>query len=209
MSIAQWDNEYARLARSASQMRTTGILKSAADVRSLTVGLQQLESELSRWNATSNSNISQSEIQRRRRLIQHLQQTTANFDNTGTMNQSTMGSTDFLGTTTTIGGTGGSMQQQKSQMATAMQQQDAMIDQLAVGVSRLKNQTLAIGEEATLHVNLMTDMESGLDAAHQGLLAETRRAATLREDQSVWRLQLIVAGLSILLLVLIFAGLSP
>jgi hypothetical protein len=195
-SVAQWDNEYARLARAASQMRTTGIVKSAADIRSLTTGLRQLEMDLSRLN-----NISPSEIQRRRRLIQHLQQTTGGSDGGGLMS-----SNDYLG----LGSGGSNMQpQQQSQMTVAMQQQDNMIDQLAVGVSRLKHQTLAIGEEANLHVNLMTDMESGLDAAHEGLLNETRRAATLREDQNVWRLQLIVAGLAVLLILLIFMGLSP
>lgn len=182
MSVAQWDNEYARLARSASQMRTTGILKSAADVRSFNVGLQSLEADLSKLNLSS------AEIQRRRRLIQHLQNTT---------------------TTTSTESSGAQQQQQQSQMATAMQQQDSMIDQLASGVSRLKNQTMAIGEEANMHVNLMETMETGLDQAAVGLLEETRRAAALREDQSVWRLQLIVAGLSVLLVLLIFMGLSP
>jgi hypothetical protein len=201
MSVAQWDNEYARLARAASQMRTTGIVKSAADIRSLSVGLQQLETDLSRL-----TNISPSEIQRRRRLIQHLQQTTVDSGNSGLVGH------DYLGLGGT--GTGGGLQpqqqqQQQSHMTTAIHQQDAMIDQLAVGVSRLKHQSLAIGEEANMHVNLMTDMESGLDAAHQGLLSETRRAATLREDQNIWRLQLIVAALAVLLILLIFMGLSP
>ena len=59
-----------------------------------------------------------------------------------------------------------------------------------------------------MHVNLLNDMESNLDAAHAGLEGETRRAAQLREDQSVWRLQLTVAGLSVLLVLLILMGLS-
>jgi hypothetical protein len=180
-------------------MRTTGIVKSAADIRSLTTGLRQLEMDLSRLN-----NISPSEIQRRRRLIQHLQQTTGGGTDGTAGGGGLMSSNDYLGL-----GSGNMQPQQQSQMTVAMQQQDNMIDQLAVGVSRLKHQTLAIGEEANLHVNLMTDMESGLDAAHEGLLNETRRAATLREDQNVWRLQLIVAGLAVLLILLIFMGLSP
>lgn len=94
------------------------------------------------------------------------------------------------------------------QMAMAMQQQDDMIDELAVGVGRLRDQTQMIGDEARMHVNLLGDMEANLDSAHQGLESETRRAAQLREDKSVWRLQLTVAGLSVLLVLLILAGLS-
>jgi hypothetical protein len=183
MSIAEWDNEYARLARAASQMRTTGILTGSGDVRSLQQGLQRLD------GALENLSLQQGEIQRRRRLIQHLQQTS-----TGTASS---------------GGNGGGGGGQQSQMAMAMRQQDDMIDDLAVGVNRLKHQTVAIGDEAKLHVNLLSDMETNLDSAHAGLEGETRRAAQLKEDQSIWRLQLIVAGLSVLLILLIFLGLSP
>ena len=94
-------------------------------------------------------------------------------------------------------------------MAMAMQQQDAMIDELAVGVGRLRDQTQVIGDESRMHVNLLTDMEANLEVAHEGLDAETRRAARLKEDQSVWRLQLIVAGLFVLFVLLFFLGLSP
>ena len=182
-SVSAWDNEYARLARSASQLRTTGIHVASADVRSLQAGLQSLEGDLSRLP------LQPAEVQRRRRLIQHLQQTT------------------------TSGGSGGAGQQQQvhqqSQMSSALERQDEMIDQLASGVSRLKTQTMAIGDEANMHVNLINEMETGLDAAQQGLQEETRRAAALREDQSIWKLQMVVAGLSVLLVLLVFLGLSP
>jgi hypothetical protein len=93
-------------------------------------------------------------------------------------------------------------------MVQAMRQQDDMIDDLAVGVSRLRDQTQVIGDESRMHVNLLNDMESNLDSAHAGLESETRRAAQLKEDQSVWRLQLTVAGLSVLLVLLILNGIS-
>ena len=94
-------------------------------------------------------------------------------------------------------------------MALAMSRQDDLLDELAVGVGRLKNQTVSIGEEARMHVNLLNDMENNLDAAQASLDAETRRAARVKEEQSLWRLQLIVAGLFILLVLLILMGLSP
>lgn len=174
-SVSTWDNEYARLARSASQLRTTGMQVDASEVRSLQAGLQTLEADLSRLP------LQPAEIQRRRRLVQHLQQTAAT-----------------------------PQPQQQSVLASALNRQDEMIDQLASGVSRLKTQTMAIGEEASMHVNLINDMDTGLDAAQAGLQEETRRAAVLREDnQSIWKLQLVVAGLSVLLVLLIFLGLSP
>ena len=96
----------------------------------------------------------------------------------------------------------------QSTVTLAMQQQDAMIDELAMGVGRLRDQTQVIGDEARLHVTLLNEMETNLDIAHAGLDAETRRAAQLREDQSLWRLQLIVAGLSITFVLLLLLGMS-
>jgi hypothetical protein len=174
MSIAEWDNEYARLARAASQVRS-GV--GSADTQGLPAGLQRLDTALGRLP------LQPTEIQRRRRLIQHLQQTST--------------------------GGGGGQQAPGSQMQLAMQQQDAMIDDLAAGVGRLKHQTHAIHDEAGMHVNLLNEMETNLDSAQQGLEDETRRAARLKEDQSVWRLQLVVAGLSVLLVLLVLMGLSP
>jgi hypothetical protein len=193
MSVSDWDNEYARLARAASQLRTTGIVSQPSDRNALTVGLQRLDQSL------SNLPLQPTEIQRRRRLIQHLLQTTNTT--TTTTNPSTESSlvTPPATTTTTS----------SSVMAMAMRQQDAMIDELAVGVGRLKTQTAAISEEATMHNRLLNQMDEGLDAAYAGLEDETRRAATLREDQSVWKLQLIVAGLVVLLILEIFLGLTP
>ena len=189
MSVSDWDNEYARWARVASQIRATPGLRSSstADLQQgLRAGLHQLDSAL---NALP---LPPQEVQRRRRLLQHLQQTTSTTDPQSSS-------------------TGGSRQQQQSQslMGQAMQQQDAMIDQLAVGVGRLKNQSAAIGEEADAHVNLLNEMDTGLDAAQDSLNAETRRAAALRQEGSLWRLQLIVAGLFVLLVLEIFLGLTP
>lgn len=190
MSVAEWDNEYARLARAASQLRTQGLVNSnaVADQRALQNGLIRLSQSL------DNLPLSPAEIQRRRRLIQHLEQ----------QQQQQGGAT----TTATASSSQQHPQQVSSQVHLAMQQQDNLIDELAVGVSRLKNQSQVIGEESRMHVNLLSDMEQHLDQAHNGLESETRRAAQLREDQSLWRLQLIVAGLSILLVLLIILGLS-
>eukprot|EP00522_Entomoneis_paludosa_P013013 CAMPEP_0172446972 /NCGR_PEP_ID=MMETSP1065-20121228/6388_1 /TAXON_ID=265537 /ORGANISM="Amphiprora paludosa, Strain CCMP125" /LENGTH=180 /DNA_ID=CAMNT_0013198161 /DNA_START=44 /DNA_END=586 /DNA_ORIENTATION=+ len=180
MSVAEWDNEYARLARAASQLRSgVGVV---GDASSLRAELQRLQTNL------ESLPLQPTEIQRRRRLIQHLTETSGGGDVTT--------------------GTGTSNSQVQSQMQRAMQQQDAMIDELAVGMGRLKHQSQAIQEESNMHVNLLNDMEQNLDSAQQGLESETRRAVRLKEDQSVWRLQLTVAGLTVLLVMLILLGLS-
>lgn len=181
MSISDWDNEYARLARAASQMRTSGLVSRSGDVQSLQQGLQRLERQLSEYN------LPQTEMQRRRRLIQHLRS-----------QQQPGGYQPPQSTDAPL-----------SQVAVAMQRQDDLIDDLAIGVGRLRNQTSAIGDEARMHVTLLGDMENNLDAAQDSLQEETRRAMRLREDSSVWRLQLIVAGLFILLVFLILMGLTP
>jgi hypothetical protein len=137
-AIAEWDNDYARLARAASQLRTTGLAAAGAQqAAALNQGLARLEASLRTLP------VSASEMHRRQRLIQHLQQTSGGS-----------GVVDLLSSSTPEATT-----QQPSQMMQAMQQQDLMIDQLAVGVGRLKNQTAAISDESRLHVNLLNDME--------------------------------------------------
>lgn len=192
-AVNEWDNEYARLARIASQLRTQGV-SVAADPQQLALHLNRLDAQL------NSLPVSAAEVQRRRRLIQHLQGSDATNISSGyTPPMTGSASSPHHSSPVPV---------MTSQMAMAMRQQDDMIDELAVGVGRLRDQTQLIGEEARMHVNLLGDMENNLDLAHHGLEAETRRAARLKEDQSVWRLQLTVAGLSVLLVLLILLGLS-
>jgi hypothetical protein len=187
-SASVWDDEYARLARAASQLRTQGLTSSSDQQRQLHVGLSRLDASLTSLSLPA------AEVQRRRRLVQGLQQQQPISTATATA--------------TTSNNNNMSNAPQQSQMASAMRQQDDMIDELATGVSRLRDQSQVIGDETVMHNRLLGDMESNLDAAHAGLEGETRRAAQLKEDQSVWRLQLTAAGLSVLLVLLILMGLS-
>lgn len=193
MSVADWDNEYARMARAGSQIRSGLGGDRSGDLRSLYAGLDRLDGQL------SGLPLAPTEVDRRRRLIQNLKQTTGSSTAPATQAGG--------GLQPAVGGAGAGGPQ--SQMATAMRQQDDMLDELAVGVGRLKTQTVAINDEARMHVNLLENMDNNLDHAQAGLEDQTRRAARLKEDQSVWRLQLIAAGLSILLVLLILMGLSP
>ena len=187
MSVAEWDNEYARLARAASQLRSGVNNNSDANT-----GNSSLQASLQRLDASLDSlPLQPTEIQRRRRLIQHLQGSSVP-DN---INNSTTSNSNYDSA-------------RSSQMQMAMQQQDTLIDELAAGMGRLKHQSQAIHEEAGMHNRLLSEMEGNLDTAQEGLESETRRAIRLKEDQSVWRLQLTVAGLTILLVMLILLGLS-
>lgn len=191
-SVSNWDNEYAKVARKSTQLRTPGLATSSSSPQQNQVDREQLSQNLSRLNQSLNSlPISSPELLRRRRLIQNMQSSNHSNNNPHS-----------------LGTPGGSGQATTTTMQQALAQQDDMIDELAIGVGRLRDQTQVIGEEARMHVNLLGDMETNLDAAHAGLESETRRAAQLKEDQSVWRLQLTVAGLSVLLVLLILMGLS-
>jgi hypothetical protein len=188
--ITSWDNDYARLARAASQLRTTSPNTSAhhpsrqGQAPSIQTGISRLASQLNALE--SNLSLSPTEVGRRKNLLEGLK-----------------GQLSSDGGASVPGGGRG-----ESSSATALRQQDDMIDQIAVGVGRLKTQTQLIGQEATSHVRLLDEMDTNVDLANQGLEEETRRAMRLREEKSVWRLHLIIVGLSVLLFLLILMGLS-
>jgi len=119
---------------------------------------------------------------------------------------------DLLGSSTDAGGIYNNNQQQggggRLSTAQALKNQDQMIDELASGVGRLKEQTLLVHDETNMQNRMLDDMDGDVEAARAGLEAETLRALKLKEDQSVWRLYMVIAGLSVLLFVLISTGLS-
>ncbi|KAG7351917.1 hypothetical protein IV203_007965 [Nitzschia inconspicua] len=201
-AVSEWDNDYARVARVASQLRTQGLHTGGGNPQ------QQLQQHLARLDsALSTLPLAPAELQRRRRLIHHLRGGSVGLSPSYSRTPNSMSSgTDGGGMTSIVQSP---YQPPMSQMASAMQQQDEMIDELAVGVSRLRDQTQVIHDEARMHVNLLGEMETNLEAAHSGLDEETKRAAKLKEDQSVWRLQLILAGEGVLFIMLLFLGLSP
>jgi hypothetical protein len=206
-AVSEWDNDYARVARVASQMRTRGLHQyqssSSSSTPSLSSDRQQLNTHLTRLeSALGTLPLSVSELQRRRRLVQHLR---------GGVSGSPPGSGGMGLNSSNASSTNNTMMYTPpppSHMQQHMAEQDAMIDDLAAGVSRIRDQTQVIHDEARLHNKMLGDMEENLDAAQSGLDVETKRAAKLKEDKSVWRLQIIIAGEAILCLLLLLAGLS-
>lgn len=195
-SINGWDNEYARLARAASQLRTVSPNNNNMNAQqrqdqasSIQTGLNRLDTQL--HNLESSMSVSSAEASRRRTLLEGLRTQLS----------------EITGTTSGGGGVGYGGRGE-SATAAALRHQDDMIDDLAVGVGRLKTQTHMIHDESRAHVRLLDEMDNNVDLANQGLEEETRRAMRLREEKSVWRLHLIIVGLSVLLFLLILMGLS-
>ena len=200
-SINGWDNEYARLARAASQLRTispqrnnnNSAQQKQDQATSIQAGLNRLDTQL--HNLESSMTVSSAEAGRRRGLLDGLRSQLS----------------EITGTDPSItGGIGRQPPTQSSSSATAaaLRHQDELIDDLAIGVGRLKNQTHLIHDESKAHVHLLNEMDANVDLANTGLEDETRRAMRLREEKSVWRLHLVIVGLSVLLFLLILMGLS-
>lgn len=208
-SISAWDDEYARISRAASQLRTSSTHQphpSARQhqIRSVRTGLSRLKSSIT---SMSNSGLlNSSDVQRRLGLIKNLEQQVGLPNGGGSGMNNVSPDADLLGLepSRATDAVGGNM----SMASLAMRHQDDMIDELATGVSRLRDQTMMINEEAGMQNRILEGMDGDVERATQGLEAETMRALKLKEDQSVWRLYLIIAGLSILLFLLIMSGLG-
>jgi hypothetical protein len=217
-STSSWDDEYARITRAASQLRTTSHAALHAQphptarqhqIRSVQSGLARLKSQLN--SMQSLGQINNVEAKRRHALIENLERQvgggyTSQTDTdllglhpTSTSNTTTASSP--YTTNTTFKATGSITQQ-------ALRHQDEMIDELANGVARLKHQTMQVNDEAMMQNRMLDDMDGDVENARIGLETETARALKLKEDQSVWRLYLIIAGLSVLLFLLITTGLG-
>lgn len=185
-SVSEWDIEYAKVARMASSAPSPSADELRQVISSLETSLDGLP-------------LSAPETNRRKQLLHHLKSSNYNSSNDG-------GDGGYQPPTTSSSSSSTAGQQQQTLMQRAIAQQDSMLEELSVGMGRLRNQSEAIGDEARLHVGLLNDMDSNLDAAHAGLEAEARRAARLREDKSLWHLQLVVAGLTILFFLLLLLG---
>lgn len=208
-AISEWDDDYARLARAASQLRVSNTSSSFNQnlplgtrdnqMSSLKTGLGRLTTQLR--TIEQSRSLNSSEIARRRNLVDNLsRQVDAMGGGVGKTSAMGTGSSGYAG-----GGMGLGAQTQ-TQMA--LKQQDDMIDELAAGVGRLKDQSRMINDESKLHTKLLDEMDADVEKAHQGMENETRRAAKLKEETSVWRLYMIIAGLFLLLIILILTGLS-
>ena len=206
-SVAQWDDDYARLARAASQLRTTGgtIQKNLPmgsrnnQIDSIKAGLDRLNTRLN--DLEKSQAISSYEGTRRNNLVTNLSR---QIDSTARDNINNATSP----TNNNSNNNHHQPQQLTSTTLTALNQQDEMLEELSVGMGRLKDQTRLIHDETRLHNRLLDDMENNVDMAHVGMENETRRAQKLKEDTSLWRLYIIIAVLFLLLIILILAGLS-
>ena len=216
-AASAWDNEYAKLARVASQLSTHGMDPSLRSVQVLSFrdGLESLNRKLLEMEQASShassfgSNVSQkqyltpSECARRRNLMEGLGQKYDSLTSAGSSFDPAPSSYSTYGSDHSVGGGTGIKQR-----TSALAQQDAMIDELAAGVGKLKDTSRVIGEEAKYHVNLLNNMDRDMEIARNGLADETNNALKLKEDGSVWRLSMIICGLITLMIFLILCGIS-
>ena len=139
--LAEWDDDYARLAHAASQLRTSGLnpanFPSGSRESQIATVRSGLEGLLTRLRHLERG-CPPAEFARRKNLIDHLSRQV-------------------------VGGMSPGQQAPYAQPSTsvtsmALKQQDDMIDELALGVGRLKHQTHLINDEARAHVNLLDNM---------------------------------------------------
>mmetsp|Transcript_9503 Transcript_9503/g.26640 ORF Transcript_9503/g.26640 Transcript_9503/m.26640 type:complete len:219 (+) Transcript_9503:361-1017(+) len=216
-TLASWDDEYARLAWAVSQLRTAGgttaTMAGGRDhqTSSIRAGLDRLTAEL-RSMETMRA-VAPAEVGRRRALVEGLRGQVNGIVGRGSggngpvdlLSSPNPGST--AGDSATTGG-GGGYGAQRMTATHALRQQDDMLADLSTGVSRLKDQTYAIHDETRLHNRLLDEMEGDVDLARQGMEEGALRAAKVREERNLWKLYMIIAGLSVLLFLLILMGLS-
>eukprot|EP00560_Eucampia_antarctica_P009057 CAMPEP_0197828314 /NCGR_PEP_ID=MMETSP1437-20131217/4902_1 /TAXON_ID=49252 ORGANISM="Eucampia antarctica, Strain CCMP1452" /NCGR_SAMPLE_ID=MMETSP1437 /ASSEMBLY_ACC=CAM_ASM_001096 /LENGTH=198 /DNA_ID=CAMNT_0043429485 /DNA_START=78 /DNA_END=671 /DNA_ORIENTATION=+ len=194
--VSNWDDEYARLSRAASQLRSNnngggGQQQQQQQQQSVLVGLERLKGQL---NVTLSRMIPPAEASRRRVLVDNLSRQIGgmgggdadllgfnNSDNNDNNNNNNNNSTQSSSST---GAGGESLLLSRS--AQALKRQDDMIDELAGGVARLKNQTHLIHEETGLHNRLIGEMNEDVELAQTNIEAETSRALKLKEDRSIW-----------------------
>jgi len=98
-----------------------------------------------------------------------------------------------------LSSTRGLLQQQNQMLA----EQDAALDDLSTGLSRLKNLGEAIGEEATLQTRLLEDLDADVERGHSAIAAQTDYANTVRKKASTCRLWIIIIILLIILIMLL------
>mmetsp|Transcript_42206 Transcript_42206/g.101562 ORF Transcript_42206/g.101562 Transcript_42206/m.101562 type:complete len:204 (+) Transcript_42206:107-718(+) len=195
--VTEWDTEYAKVARLAA----ASAVSQGSDEDHVQRSISALETTL------DNLPLSGPEVNRRKQLLHHMKSKRSSSSNISGGSGGGYQPPGSTPTSSAAAGEGGQQQQQQqTTMQRAIAQQDSMIDQLSVGVGRLRDQSEAIGDEARLHVGLLNDMDSNLDVAQDSLASEARRAARLRNDQSLWKLQLTVAGLTVLFFLLLLLG---
>jgi len=195
-TVSEWDDEYARLSRAAAQLRSVSShpmnntsnssTSYQQQVQSLQAGLVRLNSRLALMQ--SSNQITSDIAAQRRALVDNMMKQFPS-SNPATVTNAPPN---------------------RSAMQMALQTQDLLIDDLAKGVSNLKGQTKLIHEEAHLHNRLLDDIDNDVEAARIGLENETARAKKLTEQTryELCKLYIYIAALSVLLFLLILAGLS-
>jgi len=144
--------------------------------------------------------MSPAEFSRRRTLLEGLK---------GQLSSITEGGMSVYAASSAVGGGGGGHGGSSSGVSAALRQQDDMIDGLAEGVDGIKKRTKSINEQIYSQIGRVDEIDENVELAKQELEDVTRRSVRFRKEnrKSVWRLHLMIVGLSVLLFLLILMGL--
>ncbi|CAN0041235.1 unnamed protein product [Ascophyllum nodosum] len=104
------------------------------------------------------------------------------------------------------GGSGRGSDSRLEQQRETMREHERMLEELGQGVGRLKTQSTLINDETSLHVRLLDDMEGEAASASAGLRTEARHAENIRAKTKTFNLYVIIGVLSVILIILICAG---
>ncbi|GMI52776.1 hypothetical protein ScalyP_jg7265 [Parmales sp. scaly parma] len=193
-----WDEDYKRAQSALTQLRANPSRKSNLDSIAsafdrLSIRLKQME------KAPFDFNISHSEVARK---VVQIESMRSQLDSC----RSTNSNSNYISNPEPDSDSSRNAVLQTSQMV--MSAQDDMLSELADGVSRLKDQSYMINDESKFHVRLLDDMDVDVEKATAGLRAEARHAQKIRQESSVCKLYIIIAGLTALLCFLIVMGIS-
>ena len=83
---------------------------------------------------------------------------------------------------------------------------DEILGEMSEGVGNLKDHANNMFGEMTLQTKLLDEMDSDVDGAQQGLMAETNRATAVRKASGNCRLYLCIIFLLIVLIALLVVG---
>mmetsp|Transcript_23822 Transcript_23822/g.43159 ORF Transcript_23822/g.43159 Transcript_23822/m.43159 type:complete len:211 (-) Transcript_23822:514-1146(-) len=205
-AIALWDNDYARHARAIALLHASHSDQQQQwhdEQQSSSVpiqnGLKRLSSHL--YYLESQSSMSPAEFSRRRTLLEGLK---------GQLSSTTEGGMSVYAASSAVGGGGGGggPGRSSSGVFATLRQQDDMIDGLAEGVDGIKKRTKSINEQVYSQIGMVDEIDENIELAKQELEDVTRRSVRFRKEnrKSVWRLHLMIVGLSVLLFLLILLG---
>lgn len=207
ISARDWSQQYDSLKKRIQHQRIKGIQFTNDDLRGIEKQLNLLESQLKIMsNNTIQYELTSSELARRELIVENLKKTTSSIG----INRNTPTSSTPYSSGANNSVTNNPLRTQPSNDRNIMQEkiknQDDMVLEIGLGVDRLRNKALVIGEESKSHVRLLDDLDSNVEIATAALQEEAKHAAEIKEKGKVCYMYICIAvEVFIIVLLLIIA----